>query len=504
MQIFSTIPTFVWLVIIPLVASPLTYFGGRWDRENQQKDKFPLAQLISMIFLVGSAIIYVQTLRRYIAGQPMTYYVGQLYLSVDGIGLLLAGLVIFMGLVIVFFSSAAMSNNLGQEKFYASVSLMIGVMIALGFASDLFNLWVWFEGMVISSLLLVAFYHDEPYSIEAGIKYLVQSAAGTILILLGIAIVYANMGTLDLAELKYLNTYTAPMITAGILFLVGFGIKAAFVPLHAWLPDVYAKSPSVVSALMSTLVTEAGLIAMLRVLGAMNNSGVAPWGILFLIIGSVNMIFGNLMALRQTEVKRMLAYSSLTHIGYMAVGFGVTMMTTDILGASGSFLHIVTHAFMKGLGFLAIGAIIFALHLNKKGEKALMVEDLNGLSNKYPGLALFLSLALLSLGGIPPLAGFMSKWQIFSAGMGAHMVITDIVILFAGLNSVLSLAYYAPIINRMYRNEASEVVKQGGKVPFRMMLPMIVLTICLLVLGFAPSLIASLTNAAGAALVLGF
>ncbi len=503
MQIFSTIPTFVWLVIIPLVASPLTYFGGRWDKENQQKDNFPLAQLITMIFLVGSLVIYVQTLRYYLAGQPMTYYVGQLYLRVDGIGLLLAGLVILMGLVIIFFSSAAMSSNLGQEKFYASISLMVGVMTALGFASDLFNLWVWFESMVISSILLVSFYHDQPNSIEAGIKYLVQSAAGSVLILLGIAIVYATMGTLDLAELKYLNTYTAPMISAGILFLIGFGIKAAFVPLHAWLPDVYSKSPSVVSALMSTVVTEAGLIALLRVLGAMNNSGVAPWGVLFLIIGCVNILFGNLMALRQTELKRMLAYSSLTHIGYMAVGFGVTLMTSDILGASGSFLHIVTHGLMKGLGFLAIGAIIYALHLNLKGEKALMVEDLNGLSSKYPWVTLFLSLALLSLGGIPPLAGFMSKWQIFAGGMGAHMVITDVVILFAGLNSVLSLAYYAPIINRMYRNEASELVKQGGKVPFRMMMPLIVLAVGLLVLGFAPSLISSLTNAAGAALVLG-
>ena len=221
----------MWLVIIPLVASPLTYFGGRWDKENQQKDNFPLAQLITMIFLVGSLVIYVQTLRYYLAGQPMTYYVGQLYLRVDGIGLLLAGLVILMGLVIVFFSSAAMSSNLGQEKFYASISLMVGVMTALGFASDLFNLWVWFESMVISSILLVSFYHDQPNSIEAGIKYLVQSAAGSVLILLGIAIVYATMGTLDLAELKYLNTYTAPMISAGILFLIGFGIKAAFVPL---------------------------------------------------------------------------------------------------------------------------------------------------------------------------------------------------------------------------------------------------------------------------------
>ena len=159
---------------------------------------------------------------------------------------------------------------------------------------------------------------------------------------------------------------------------------------------------------------------------------------------------------------------------------------------------------MKGLAFLSAGALLYALHLKKGSHNALVVEDLNGAATKYPWVALFLSLAVLSLGGIPPLAGFMSKWQIFSAGMGAHFVITDLLILFAGLNSVLSLAYYAPLINRMYRKEASDVVKNGVKVPFRMMLPLAILAVGLIVFGLAPDLVSSLTDAAGAALVLGF
>lgn len=504
MTIMKNIPAFVWLLIIPLIASPLIYFGGRFDRENQNKEKFPLAQLISLIFLLGTGVVYVRTIFTFLSGQKMVYEIGKLSLQADGIGLVLAGLVLFLGILVVFYSSAYMSMDRGQEKYYANLSLMIGVIIALGFSTDLFNLWVWFEAMAISSYLLVAFYHEQPKSIEAGIKYLVQSASGSVLILLGIALLYAHTGSLSLIEIAQYDVMNSVMLGAGALFLAGFGIKAAFVPMHTWLPDAHSMSPSGISAMLSGVVIEAGLIALLRILGAMNNAGETPWGAILLAIGAINMIVGNLMALRQKEIKRMFAYSSLAHIGYMVIGFGVTLMTNNTIGASGGFFHMFTHGMMKGLAFLAAGTLLFVLHLRKGSHKALVVDDLNGAATKYPWTALFLSLAVLSLGGIPPLAGFMSKWQIFSAGFGAHLVVTDLLILFAGLNSVLSLAYYAPLINRMYRKEPSVIVKNGAKVPFQLMVPLVILAIGLIVIGIVPSMLSFLTNAAGAALVLGF
>ena len=144
-------------------------------------------------------------------------------------------------------------------------------MIGLGCATDLFNLWVWFEAMAVSSYLLVAFYREQPASLEAGVKYLVQSAAGSVLVLLGIALVLAQTGTLDLAQIcATVGQVDAPaLLAAGALFVIGFGVKAALVPMHTWLPDAHSQAPSGISAMLSGVVIEAGLVALLRALAAL-------------------------------------------------------------------------------------------------------------------------------------------------------------------------------------------------------------------------------------------
>ena len=200
---------------------------------------------------------------------------------------------------------------------------LVGVMIGLGCATDLFNLWVWFEAMAISSYLLVAFYRDQPASLEAGVKYLVQSAVGSVLVLLGIALVLALTGTTNLAEIRVAagRVEGLPLLAAGALFMIGFGVKAALVPMHTWLPDAHSQAPSGISAMLSGVVIEAGLIALLRAVASL--SGVTlSWGVLLMAFGALNMLAGNLLALRQKQVKRMLAFSSLSHMGYMLLGSG--------------------------------------------------------------------------------------------------------------------------------------------------------------------------------------
>ncbi len=142
------------------------------------------------------------------------------------------------------------------------------------------------------------------------------------------------------------------LLGAGALFVIGFGVKVAFVPLHTWLPDAHSQAPSGISAMLSGVVIEIGLIAMLRALSVLSGSTLS-WGLLFLVFGAVNMLFGNLLALRQTVVKRMLAYSSLSHIGYILVGLGIALYSGVALGAQGAFFHLFNHMLMKGLAFLA-------------------------------------------------------------------------------------------------------------------------------------------------------
>jgi formate hydrogenlyase subunit 3/multisubunit Na+/H+ antiporter MnhD subunit len=206
------------------------------------------------------------------------------------------------------------------------------------------------------------------------------------------------------------------------------------------------------------------------------------------------MVVGNLMALRQREVKRMLAYSSLSHVGYMLLGFGVMMAFYNPYAGMGGFYHLLTHGLMKGLAFLAAGALLYVLHVGKGDHHPLIVDDLNGASRKYPVTAFTLSVALLALGGLPPLAGFMSKWQIFASSAMTQNAWVIALVIFAALNSVLSLGYYAPLVNRLYRRETSPIVEAGKPVSIWMSIPMVVLTLLIVVLGVAPNLIYWLTG----------
>ena len=227
-------------------------------------------------------------------------------------------------------------------------------------------------------------------------------------------------------------------------------------------------------------------------------------GLLIDWIWVLNMFVGNLLALRQKEVKRMLAYSSLSHVGYMLLGFGVLIFLNGLLAGIGAVFHLITHGLMKSLAFLCAGVFLYIFYISKGSHKPLVLEDLNGASKKYPFIAFAFSVALLSLGGLPPLAGFMSKWQLLAGVAQTQNTIMIILVVFAGLMSVLSLGYYAPLVNRMYRNEPSANVIEGGAVSIWMYVPIALLTLAIVVLGIVPSILYWLTGPAGYSLFIFF
>jgi proton-translocating NADH-quinone oxidoreductase chain N len=485
------------LMLLPLVASPIVYLLGRTSVRKGTFLGMSFAKMFTILVILVEGYLTFLTAQLWLGTSSSIYTnIGTVLIGFDGVSCLMCLIVVILGFCVTLFSFPYMQNEDGEEKFYALLLALIGSIVGLGISQDLFNLWVWFEVMAISTYFLVAFYHEQPASLEAGFKYLTQSAVGSALALFGIAILFSKTGTVYLPS--FLGAFTAldPLLyIGGILIIVGFGVKAALVPLHTWLPDAHSQAPSGISAMLSGIVIEAGLVAMLRVLVVLNEV-THIWGAILLALGCVNILIGNLMALRQTEVKRLLAYSSIAQVGYMLVGFGVTLyigFTTGVMGAAGGYFHMFTHALMKGLAFLAAGALLYVLHLAKGNHSPLVLDDLNGASKKYPAVALMFSVALLGLGGLPPMAGFMSKWQILvSAAQGRSGWLIAVVI-FVGLNSILSLAYYAPIVNRMYRHEQSEVVTAGEAVSSWMITPMVILTIGILLLGVWPSLISKIT-----------
>jgi len=331
-------------------------------------------------------------------------------------------------------------------------------------------------------------------------------------VLLGISLVLMQTGEIELSRIAAKVEATPVLLAAGALFVAGFGVKTALVPMHTWLPDAHSQAPSGISAMLSGVVIAAGLVALLRALAPLAGVGqgypAATWGGLLIAVGAINMLVGNLMALRQKQVKRLLAYSSLSHIGYMVFGLGVAVSAHQIAGAQGGAFHLLNHGIMKGLAFLSAGLFLFVLASQATGEdshhRPLLISDLNGASQRYPLAALAFSLAVLGLGGLPPLAGFMSKWQIFVAGFTAGQPLLAGLVIFAALNSVLSLAYYAPMVNALYRKQPSEAVQMAQPAPWSMNLALGLLAIAVVVLGMWPNLATWLTAPAGQAILAAF
>ena len=500
-----TLLTFFSMIAIPLVASPLVYLSGRLGTYKPilQRRSY-LVRGLSLLTILLTWIPFVVSAQTLLAGNVQEFNLEAIWLRFDGISLFTSGMILMLGTFVILFSGPYMAGEASEEKYYAMLLAMIGMMLGLVCARDLFNLWVWFEGMAISSYLLVAFYREQAASLEAGMKYLVQSATGSVMVLMGIALVLANAGTLDMHEVQQAVTGSGvsrmTLLAAGAVFIIGFGVKVAIVPLHTWLPDAHSQAPSGISAMLSGVVIEAGLVAMLRALSMLTGFA-SSWGILFMVFGALNILYGNLLALRQTMVKRMLAYSSLSHIGYILLGLGITFYSGMELGAQGAFFHLFNHMLMKGLAFLAVGALIYGMFLQNGSHASLMIKDLAGAAQKYPWVALALSIAVLGLGGLPPLAGFMSKWQIFVAGFKTQNAWIVALMIFMALNSVLSLAYYTPLVNLMYRKTPSAQMLAGKPLSWAITLPLVIMTLGVIILGLVPQLMNSFTALAAQTLL---
>jgi len=478
--------TAVWVIGVPLLSSPLVYLAGRLRNAGRS---------CALIALLAAWAPFVVAARALGPEGAVTITVGTMALVIDGVSVLVAAIALTLGLMVVLFSGPDIAGEAGEEKYYAMLVAMIGAIIGLGAAADLFNLWVWFEAMAVASYMLVAFHREQPAALEADVKYLVQSAAGSVLVLIGIAGVLAQTGTLSLQEIG--RAPATPLVqAAAALFIVGFGVKAAVVPLHTWLPDAHAQAPSGISAMLSGIVIGAALVALLRVLVALGPAG-ASWGAVLMGIAAFNLLAGNLLALRQTQVKRLLAYSSVSQMGYVVLGLGVAVYAGAPAAASGALFHLTTHALMKGLAFLATGALIYSA----RPGAALTVADLNGAARRYPLAGFALSVAMLGLAGLPPLAGFMSKWQIFAGVAATREPAAIALVVFAAANSVLSLAYYAPLVNAVYRCEASDVMRDGRAMPAAMTAALVALGVGVIALGVWPGLVRWLTDPAGSAIL---
>jgi NADH-quinone oxidoreductase subunit N len=430
-----------------------------------------------------------------------------------------------VGAYVVISSVGFVKGEKHTGEFFALVLLAISGMMVVAGSLDLITLFIGIELTSLSSYALVAFRKKDKRGAEAATKYFIYGGLSSAIALFGISLLYGitsafvdsgglPAGTNPLLFTSIGAAVSAAQVTADpILFLAtvmiiaGFGFKIALVPFHMWAPDVYEGSPTTITAMLAAGSKKMGFVAYFKIFLIGLLAIKADWTVLIAVIAILTMTMGNLIAVSQTNIKRMLAYSSIAQAGYILIALpiatvgdpatiaGFAGITIGEYGLAGGLFQIVTHAFMKGGAFL----IVAALSTVAIGES---IADYKGLSKRAPLMAFAMAVMLFSLAGIPPLAGFASKFVLFSGPVYASQTAGNgwmIWLAVAGiLNSALSLYYYARVVKYMY-------VEKGPtdrvKVPLSMAVGVAICFLAVVIIGLYPQpVIDACLNAARALL----
>ena len=408
--------------------------------------------------------------------------------EIDTLSIFMSGSIAVLGFLVALYSISYMENESRLTEFYTLMTFMMAGMTGVVMAGDMFTLFVFWELMGLSSYVLVAFLKSRWGPIEAGFKYLVMSATAGAFLILSMAIIYGMTGTLNFAAIadSLRGAPASPWIIALFSTLVvGFGVKSAIVPLHTWLPDAHPEAPSPISALLSGIVIETGLYALARVLFLTFDPGMFKLPIAFLAV--LTMTLANVMALLQSDIKRLLAYSSIAQIGYMLVG----LAAGTTYGFMALFLHIFNHSMMKGMAFLASGSIV-----HETGTRD--INSLRGIGKMMPVTSLSLFIALLGLGGVPGTNGFISKYHLFSAAFGSGLGWLGIM---GVLNSALSMAYYIRIMQVLLASPKEGL--KANEAPILMLTVTMAMAAIIVILGIWPAPLINFATSASQSLVEG-
>ncbi|MBF0540094.1 MAG: NADH-quinone oxidoreductase subunit N [Nitrospirae bacterium] len=340
-------------------------------------------------------------------------------------------------------------KSLYGEYYILLVFATLGMMI-MASSGDLILLYLGLELMALSTYILAGFLRNNEKSTEAAIKYFLMGSFSSALLLYGITMLYGLTGTTDIKAISiYLSsndtTQNYSILLAMVLFIVAFGFKIAAVPFHMWAPDVYEGAPTSVTAFMSVGPKAAGFAVLGRVFLTSFETVHLEWTLILSVLAILTMAAGNIIAISQTNIKRMLAYSSISHAGYALLG----MVTGNAAGVSGMLNYLFIYAIMN------LGAFAIIVMLHSEGFSGEDISDYKGLSKSHPVVSLIMLIFMFSLTGIPPTAGFIGKFYLFSALIDAGYVPLAIIAL---LFSVISAFFYLRIVMYMYMNDSDKEV----------------------------------------------
>jgi len=377
----------------------------------------------------------------------------------DAFGSLFAIAMLIVAIFTTVGSFSYMKNKDNPAIYFSLILLSTIGMVLVAYSTDLVMLFIAWELMSIPTYILVGFLKKDPISNEAAIKYFLFGALASAIIIYGISLAYGVTGSTNIGEViqgfMVLDANLIPIALLSVgMFIAGFGFKMGLVPFHMWLPDAYEGAPPTIATLLAAGTKKAGFAAALRVIVMGTVALSLDWTLALGIIAVMTMTVGNIAAIMQKSLARMLAYSSIGHAGYILIGLSIA--PHSIIGLQGSLFHILNHAVMKGAAFIAVAGLVTALAVTH-------IEKIKGLGRRMPITALGLVISLLALAGVPPLNGFWSKLMLFGAAIDAGTVVWwGPWLAVAGvLNSALSLAYYGWIIRKMYfEGETEKRIKE--------------------------------------------
>jgi len=468
----------VLIIAAPLLTSFLLPVVGWWWK----RAVFPLA-LAALAFSLGASIVVA---RDVLANGPVQYFMGGweppwgIEYRIDHLSALMLLFLTFITLVVGIYSKKSILKEIPEKEvpFYSVYLLLVAGLTGMAATADMFNLYVFLEITSLTSYALISI--GGGAAVVSAFRYVILGTVGAAFYLLSVGYLYGVTGSLNMADLSRILPAiyeSGAVLVAFAFFVIGISIKMALFPMHAWLPGAYSDAPSAVSALIASTTTKVAAYVLVRVMFFVFEPRFSiemiPVTTLLSWMGAIAMILGSVMAIAQSDLKRMLAYSSVAQIGYIVLGIGLA----NAAGLTGGLLHLVNHAFMKGCLFLVAGAIVYRTGVRR-------IQDLRNLYVKMPWTTAVFAIAALSMVGIPPFGGFFSKLYLIIGAVEAGKWVFVGVLLFS---SALALAYFGNVIRYMYlpvpETSGTKIEAARDEAPWSMVAPMLTLAAAIVLLG---------------------
>ncbi|MEA3488444.1 MAG: monovalent cation/H+ antiporter subunit D family protein [Euryarchaeota archaeon] len=475
----------VLVIVISMFAAFTILIAGMLNK----KAAFPIS--LATIFI--QLLMALSMLKRVLAEGPIHYQLGGwappwgIEYVIDTFNAYVLIVILLLSFVCAIYSKRSVEKELPLKivPFYSVFQLLITGLCGIVVTGDIFNLYVFLEISALASYALIAVAGGR--ALKASYNYVIMGSMGACFYLLGAGFLYAVTGTLNMADLSALlpPLYGNRAVQAAfVFFAVGMSIKMALFPLHVWQPDAYTYAPSAVSAIIAATMSKVSVYALIRVIFSvftiefLQSYGGVEMALCW--IAAIGIIAGSVLAIQQTKLKRMLAYSSIAQIGYIVLGIGLAPISA--WGLVGAIAHILNHAIMKGCLFLAAGAFIYKLNLWD-------IKDFEGLGKKMPFASAAFTLAAIAMIGVPPCTGFATKLYLLFASLDATATMpisgyAFVVILM--ISTLLNLAYFWRIVDRIYFVNSGHGHHNDTKkadVPISMVVPMLLLAVLCIVVG---------------------